>query len=92
MLIVTNDEKDPALVCTQMQVEKINWMVSEPKLPLKMLVKTRYRHSAVSAIIELVKSGVYTVKFAEPQCAISPGQSAVFYTAKGEMLGGGRIK
>jgi len=92
MLIVTNDEKDPALVCTQMQVEKINWMVSEPKLPLKMLVKTRYRHSAVSAIIELVKSGIYTVKFAEPQCAISPGQSAVFYTAKGEMLGGGRIK
>jgi len=105
ILIVTNDEKDPNLVCSQMQVEKVNWIVSEPKLPLKILVKTRYRHQAVSAIIkEVVTVGVsplrrgetptraYMVEFDEIQRAISPGQSAVFYTKQGEMIGGGRIK
>jgi len=92
ILVVTNDEKDPALVCGKMEVEKVNWITSEPKLPLKILVKNRYRHPEVSAIIKAVKKGIYTVEFEEPQRAISPGQSAVFYTKKGEMIGGGRIK
>lgn len=96
-LIVTNNENDPALTDTEMQVEKVNWIISEPKLPCKILVKTRYRHAAVSAIIKeaekSIKSKVksYSVEFDVPQRAISPGQSAVFYTDKGEMLGGGRI-
>lgn len=96
-LIVTNDEKDPALACFQMQVEKVNWIVEEPKLPAKIMVKNRYRHPAVSAIIKPCSmkheacNKCYIVEFDEPQRAISPGQSAVFYTKKGEMLGGGRI-
>ena len=91
ILIVTNNEADPALVCTQMGVERVNWMTGEPKLPCKILVKTRYRQSTAPAVIESVETSVYVVKFAEPQRAISPGQSAVFYTARGEMIGGGRI-
>lgn len=91
ILVVTNDEKDPALVCGEMKVEKVNWIIMEPELPYKILVKTRYRHPAVSAIIKAVKKDIYTVEFEEPQRAISPGQSAVFYTKKGEMIGGGRI-
>ena len=90
-LIVTNDEKDLQLTQSEMQVERVNWLISEPKLPAKILVKNRYRKPTVSAIIKLVKSKRYIVRFDEPQRAISPGQSAVFYTKKGEMLGGGRI-
>lgn len=87
-LVVTNDEKDPALFATSTKVKKVNWIVAEPKLPLKALVKTRYRHASVWA--EVTKQGKeYVIKFAEPQRGISPGQSAVFYTAKGELLGGG---
>lgn len=92
VLTVTNDEKDPALVCKEMDVEKVNWIIAEPKLPLKTLVKTRYRHPEVSAIIKSVKGRVYSVEFTDFQRAISPGQSAVFYTNKREMIGGGRIK
>jgi tRNA-specific 2-thiouridylase len=92
VLMVTNNEKDPALVCDRMEVERVNWIVNCPKLPSEVMVKVRYRHPMVSAIIEKEKDGLLTVKFAEPQKAISPGQSAVFYTDKGEMLGGGRIK
>lgn len=98
MLIVTNDGKDPALFRKDMLVEKVNWMAGEPKLPLKAFVKNRYRHPAVGAIIKREERSekkevrsLYKIKFDEPQRAISPGQSAVFYSKKGELLGGGRI-
>lgn len=90
-LIVTNDEKNPAIFRAAMEVERVNWIGHEPKLPAKVLVKNRYRHPAVSAIIKAGKGRKYVVEFVDPQRAISPGQSAVFYTKKGEMLGGGRI-
>ncbi|EKE10788.1 MAG: tRNA-specific 2-thiouridylase mnmA [uncultured bacterium] len=92
VLIVTNNEKDPALVRKDMDVERVNWIVSEPKLPCEIMIKTRYRHSMVSAIIKSGYGHSYKIRFNEPQRAISPGQSAVFYTSEGEMIGGGRIK
>jgi len=91
VLVVTNDEKDPALFRRAMEVERVNWIIAPPKLPAKLYVKNRYRKPAVSAIIKVGKDKKYAVEFNEPQRAISPGQSAVFYTKKGEMLGGGRI-
>lgn len=92
ILIVTNNENDPALVRTEMEVEKVNWIGGEEvKTAKEVWVKNRYRNPAVSATIIPMKNGKYRVEFAEPQRAISPGQSAVFYTDKGEMLGGGRI-
>ncbi|MFA4817244.1 MAG: tRNA 2-thiouridine(34) synthase MnmA [Parcubacteria group bacterium] len=97
ILIVTNDEKYPGLFRKNMEVKKVNWIISEPKLPLKTEVRIRYRHPAVSAIIKSRNSqlathnSTYQIEFDEPQRAISPGQSAVFYTKKGEMLGGGTI-
>ncbi len=96
ILIVTNDEKYPELFRKNMEVRKVNWIAQEPKLPLKTEVRIRYRHPAVSAIIKpaddsVTASSLYKVVFNEPQRAISPGQSAVFYTKKGEMLGGGTI-
>jgi tRNA-specific 2-thiouridylase len=91
ILIVTNNEKDAALFHPEMEVEKVNWMVKKPKNGARILVKTRYRNPAVSAIIK-AKGTNYLVKFLKPQRAISPGQSAVFYGPKGELLGGGIIK
>lgn len=97
ILIVTNDEKYPELFRQNMEVKKMNWIVSEPKVPFKTEVRIRYRHPAVGAIIEsrntkrITHNTVYKIEFDKPQRAISPGQSAVFYTKKGEMLGGGTI-
>jgi tRNA-specific 2-thiouridylase len=94
---VTNNEKDPALFRKNMKVKKVNWIVSEPDLPVGIYVKNRYRKPAVGATInpaESQQSAVYRkyeIIFDKPQQAVSPGQSAVFYTKKGEMLGGGII-
>ena len=89
---MTNDEKDPSLRRKTMLVGKVNWVEDAPKAPFKVLVKNRYRHPAVSAIIKPGKNGEYAVEFDEAQRAVSPGQSAVFYAKNGQMLGGGRIK
>lgn len=91
VLVVTNDVKDRNLNRREMEVERVNWIADAPKFPAKVWVKTRYRQPAVSAIINQ-DGAVCQVKFAAPHRAVSPGQSAVFYTSQGEMLGGGRIR
>ncbi|HAV11552.1 MAG TPA: tRNA 2-thiouridine(34) synthase MnmA [Candidatus Moranbacteria bacterium] len=107
-LVVTNDEKDGAIFRTEMEVENVNWLADEPQLPLETNVKIRYRHSLVRGIIHPVKSRkagisqgeiisrgkkkVYMVEFKEPQKAVTPGQSAVFYSDEGEVMGGGMIR
>ena len=91
-LIVTNDENDPSIYKKSMLVEIKNWIVSKPKFPLKINVKIRYRHPLVHAIIKKAKGNLCEVEFLKPQKAVTPGQSAVFYTNNKEVIGGGIIK
>jgi tRNA-specific 2-thiouridylase len=92
VLVVSNNEKDPALFQMEIEVEKSNWISKKPQNNSKILVKTRYRNPAVSGIIKTRNNNSYKVVFDKPQRAISPGQSAVFYAKNGELLGGGVIK
>ncbi|HBP01303.1 MAG TPA: tRNA 2-thiouridine(34) synthase MnmA, partial [Candidatus Moranbacteria bacterium] len=90
-LVVTNDEQDPRIFKNVMLVEKMNWIADEPKLPFETNVKIRYRHPLVRVIIrkkmEGKKGDMYEVEFLEPQKAVTPGQSAVFYSDEKEVLG-----
>jgi len=105
-LIVTKNEKD--LYKKELVVKNVNWVSGkEPKLPLKVKAKIRYRHRAASAILIKhktwnIKQKKYKVIFDNPQRAITPGQSVVFYCARPkparakegggqELLGGGVI-
>lgn len=90
-LIVTNQEDDPGIFYTKMKVEDVNWIAEKPKFPLETNVKIRYRHPLVRAIIKKENEGVLEVEFFEPQKVVTPGQSAVFYSDQGEVLGGGII-
>ena len=57
----------------------------------KVRVRIRYRHEPAAARVELREGGRARVLFDEPQRAVTPGQSAVFY--RGEVvLGGGVIE
>ena len=68
------------------RVGKIQWVNSEPRLPSKIGVRTRYRAPINQATLS--KNG--QLKFKLKERAITPGQSAVFYRGQ-ELLGGGII-
>lgn len=100
-LIVVSILKDAGLWSRELTAKNVNWISSKkPALPLKVLAQIRYGHQAVSAAIYKIQNTKYKILFAERQRAITPGQSAVFYSpveasakeGKGqELLGGGLI-
>jgi len=83
-LIVAQGDFDEALFKKEFTVSKTNW-ISNVKFPLKCNVKIRYLTPSVPATIRGNK-----VIFDKKQRAITPGQSAVFYS-RNEVLGGGII-
>jgi len=88
-LIVTKNKKD--LLKKELVAKNVNWILGEPpKLPIKITAKIRYRSPSVSAIMRQLIPKTYNLKFSQPQRAITPGQSVVFYRGE-ELLGGGII-
>jgi tRNA-specific 2-thiouridylase len=73
-----------------MRVTAINWITKAPVIPLRLAVRLRYRHRPVGAMLESLSDSAATVRFDEPQRAITPGQGAVFYHGD-RVLGGGWI-
>jgi len=69
----------------------VNWIaIDRPTETITARAKIRYRHpEAEVTVTPVAKDSVY-VKFKEPQPAITPGQSIVFYDGD-KVLGGGTI-
>lgn len=65
--------------------------VDELHTPVKVDVKIRVQHRAAPAVLTYIGESRAEVFFDEPQLAITPGQSAVFYTGD-VVLGGGVIE
>jgi len=63
---------------------------NQPKFPLKIEAKIRYRHKAAPATISKIADNKYKIIFKKSQRAVTPGQSVVFYRGE-ELLGGGII-
>jgi len=90
ILYVTNKPDDLDIFKDSFFVENLNWISGDkPKLPLKTEVVTRYHSSPVECEVDKYKDK-YIVKLKNPERAITPGQSAVFYN-ENEVLGGGII-
>jgi tRNA-specific 2-thiouridylase len=83
-ILVVGSEKE--LYSKKLRLKNISWIAGKPKFPFKTLLRTRYRNPLVYATINKSE-----VEFEKPQRAISPGQSAVFYSEEGEVIGGGII-
>lgn len=92
ILYVVKNFNDPILYHQTMEVKNINWLdIKSLKFPLKAKIVIRYRHKAVTGLIDYdKKKNIAQVKFARKQRAITSGQSAVFYN-KNKVLGGGVI-
>lgn len=62
-----------------------------PEGPFRARVKIRYRHAEAEAVVTPEGTAGARVAFAEPQRAVAPGQSVVFYR-RSTVLGGGTIE
>jgi tRNA-specific 2-thiouridylase len=70
----------------------LNWIEFDVlEQPIDVKAKIRYRHREGDALVTPISSGEVNVKFAQPQMAITPGQSVVFYRGS-VVVGGGTIE
>lgn len=87
--VIVGEEKE--LYKSEIMVEDINLLlIDEIKDELNVEVKTRYSTKSAKAKIKQYGEKIKVI-FDEPQRAITPGQSAVFYI-ENIVLGGGKIK
>ncbi|MFH1414253.1 MAG: tRNA 2-thiouridine(34) synthase MnmA [Candidatus Omnitrophota bacterium] len=70
-------------------VKQPNFIINPIKKKIALKVRIRYNHKEASAEVSLQNTKI-KVKFKEPQFAITPGQSAVFYD-RDSVIGGGII-
>ena len=82
---------DAELATHTLRARRINW-ISIPELtaPMRVRAKIRHRHEPAWATLEPAGAGEAIATFDEPQRAVTPGQSAVFYDGD-EVVGGGWI-
>jgi tRNA-specific 2-thiouridylase len=82
---------DAELATKTLRARRLNW-ISIPALtgPMRVQAKIRHRHEPAWATLEPAGEGEVVATFDEPQRAVTPGQSAVFY-GNDEVVGGGWI-
>jgi tRNA-specific 2-thiouridylase len=91
-LYVVQGSLHPALHSRALQAAEVHWIDGDiPGQPLRCRAKTRYRQTEQSCIVTPMPGRAAVVEFLEPQRAVTPGQSVVFYR-DGECLGGGIIE
>lgn len=89
--LVVGEENDPLLYKKEIIVDNLNWVAGHrPEFPLQCKVRLRHRHKMQNCELRM-QNNKLTVKFEEPQKAVTPGQFAVFYS-NNECLGGGTIQ
>lgn len=91
VLLVAQGNDHPALFKSSLFASDVMWISgSEPQLPLTCTAKVRYRQTDQTCTVERNETG-YSVRFQQPQRAVTPGQSVVFYQGD-QCLGGGIIE
>jgi tRNA-uridine 2-sulfurtransferase len=88
--IIVSDQVD--IMSKGLIAKEINLIpVDELDNPVRVDVKIRVQHKGAPALLSDIGDGRAEVIFNEPQLAVTPGQSAVFYDGD-TVLGGGIIK
>jgi tRNA-specific 2-thiouridylase len=82
---------DAELATRALRARRLNWIsIVELTGPMRVRAKIRHRHEPAWATLEPAGADEITANFDEPQRAVTPGQSAVFYDGE-EVVGGGWI-
>ena len=89
-LLVAQGADHPALFSYALIAKKCDWVDRTPKKEsFKCTVKTRYRQTDIPCTVNPIDDDTLEVIFEQPQAAVTPGQSAVFYL--GDVCLGGAI-
>jgi tRNA-specific 2-thiouridylase len=91
ILLVAQGNEHPALFSTRLSASEIYWVAgAAPELPLQCSAKVRYRQADQQCTVS-ASGSAFEVVFEQPQRAVTPGQSVVFYLGE-RCLGGGVIE
>ena len=82
---------DGELATRTLRARRLNWIsIAELIQPMRVKAKIRHRHEPAWATLQPVGTDEVVATFDDPQRAVTPGQSAVFYDGD-EVVGGGWI-
>lgn len=87
-VVLAEGTENEALYRKEIEVTGVNFI--NEKLG-EVFARVRYRQPLASAKLSRLKNGNYKLVFARPQKFVAQGQSAVWYSKSGDMLGGGVI-
>jgi tRNA-specific 2-thiouridylase len=80
-----------ALLSRSLRANRLNWIaIDAPPDPIRVSIKIRHRHEPAWATLRVTAGDTIEATFDDPQRAITPGQSAVFYNGD-DVVGGGWI-
>lgn len=92
VLIVAQGKNHPRLYSQGLIAGQLHWVSrTTPLEAFDCTVKTRYRQQDIPCRVTPLENGDFQVQFKEPVAAVTPGQSAVFYSDE-VCLGGGIIE
>jgi len=92
VLLAAQGHDHPLLFSRSLKASQLSWVDGKgPAAPYRCTAKTRYRQADQACLITRLDGDLCEVEFEQPQRAVTPGQSVVFYD--GEIcLGGGVIE
>jgi len=91
-ITVAEGEHNPDLYRTEAMLDTINIISGiNTHKPIAVCARIRYRQPLFKATLHMQNKTHGKLMFDNPQKAVAQGQSAVLYTKKGEMIGGGVI-
>ena len=91
VLVVAQGGDHPLLYQQSLYASQLHWISGiPPQIPFTCRAKTRYRQTDQTCILASLDGDRCRVDFEQPQRALTPGQSVVFYNAD-HCLGGGII-
>jgi hypothetical protein len=83
ILVVAQGHDHPRLMSVGLIAQQLHWVDREPlKGTLRCTVKTRYRQTDIPCTVTALDDDRIEVRFDEPVAAVTPGQSAVFYSGE----------
>ena len=83
VLYVVQGHDHPALFVEELRAGQLSWVSGQaPHAQWVYTAKTRYRQDDAACEFETVDTDTALIRFAEPQWAVTPGQSVVVYESK----------